>query len=66
MKRIQIYLAEILVQEIALMISWVRSHSKNKFDKEGQLASMGKNDIILETAFELYSNRLNQKKNHMI
>ncbi len=46
-----------------LIDSWVRSHSKNKFDKEGQLASIGKkNDIILETAFELYSNRLNQKK----
>ena len=45
-----------------LIDSWVRKNSNQKFDKEGKLASIGKtNEIILEQAQELYSNRPNQK-----
>ena len=47
-----------------LIDSWVRKNSKNKFDKDGLLASIGKkNEIILEQAQELFMNRLNKKKN---
>tara|TARA_B100001059_G_scaffold231073_1_gene266278 strand:+ start:580 stop:1701 length:1122 start_codon:yes stop_codon:yes gene_type:complete len=46
-----------------LIDSWVRKNSKYKFDKDGFLASAGNiNDIVLENAQELYSNRLNKKK----
>jgi len=45
-----------------LIDSWVRKNSNLKFDKDGKLASAGKtNEIILEQAQELYSNRTNQK-----
>ncbi|MAV56308.1 MAG: anhydro-N-acetylmuramic acid kinase [Candidatus Pelagibacter sp.] len=45
-----------------LIDSWVRKNSKKKFDKNGILASRGKtNEIILEQAQELYSNRPNQE-----
>ena len=45
-----------------LIDSWVRKNSNQKFDKDGKLASIGKtNQIILEQAQELYSNRSNQK-----
>ena len=45
-----------------LIDSWVRKNSNQKFDKEGKLASIGQtNEIILEQAQELYSNRPNQK-----
>ena len=45
-----------------LIDSWVRKNSNQKFDKDGKLASIGKtNEIILEQAQELYSNRPNQK-----
>ena len=44
-----------------LIDSWLRKNSKKKFDKDGILASKGKtNDIILEQAQELYSNRTNK------
>ena len=46
-----------------LIDSWIRKNSKYKFDKDGFFASTGKrNDIILEQAQELFSNRPNQKK----
>ena len=46
-----------------LIDSWVRSNSNKKFDKDGLIASTGtKNEIILEQAEELYSNRKNKKK----
>ena len=39
-----------------------KKNSNQKFDKDGKLASIGKtNEIILEQAQELYSNRPNQK-----
>ena len=45
-----------------LIDSWLRSNSKKKFDKDGKIASRGKtNEIILEQAQELYSNRLNKE-----
>ena len=45
-----------------LIDSWVRKNSNQKFDKDGKFASIGKtNEIILEQAQELYSNRANQK-----
>ena len=46
-----------------LIDSWVRKNSKYKFDKDGLLAFTGnRNDIILEQAQELFSNRPNQKR----
>ncbi len=46
-----------------LIDSWIRKNSDKKFDKGGQLASIGtKNEIIFEQAQELYSNRKNKKK----
>ena len=45
-----------------LIDSWVRKNSNQKFDKDGKLASIGNiNEIIIEQAQELYSNRPNQK-----
>ncbi len=45
-----------------LIDSWVRKNSNEKFDEGGKLASRGKvNEIILEQAQELYSNRSNKK-----
>ena len=45
-----------------LIDAWVRKNSNKKFDVDGQLASTGKtNEIILEQAQELYSNRSNKK-----
>ena len=45
-----------------LIDSWVRKNSNKKFDYDGKLASIGKtNEIILEQAQELYSNRSNKK-----
>ena len=42
--------------------AWVRKNSNKKFDEDGKLASIGKtNEIILEQAQELYSNRSNKK-----
>ncbi len=44
-----------------LIDSWVRKNSSQNFDKDGMLAAKGlKNEIILEQAQELFSNRLNQ------
>ena len=44
-----------------LIDSWVRQNSEKKFDKDGAIASRGTiNEIILEQAQELYSNRPNQ------
>ena len=46
-----------------LIDEWIRKNSQNKYDKNGELASIGNcNEIILEQALELYSNRPNQKK----
>ena len=46
-----------------LIDSWIRKNSKNRFDKDGLLASAGKrNEIIFEQAQELFSNRPNKKK----
>ena len=46
-----------------LIDSWVRNNSKNKFDLDGKLASIGtKNEIIFEQAQELYMNRKNKNK----
>ena len=43
--------------------AWVRKNSNKKFDRDGQLASIGiKNEIIFEQAQELYINRKNKKK----
>ena len=45
-----------------LIDAWVRKNSNKKFDEDGKLASIGKtNEIILEQAQELYSNRSNKK-----
>ncbi len=45
-----------------LIDAWVRKNSNKKFDEDGKLASIGKiNEIILEQAQELYSNRTNKK-----
>ena len=45
-----------------LIDSWVRKNSNKKFDEDGKIASIGKiNEIILEQAQELYSNRSNKK-----
>ena len=45
-----------------LIDEWVRKNSNKKFDENGKLASIGKtNEIILEQAQELYSNRSNKK-----
>ncbi len=44
-----------------LIDSWIRKNSEKKFDKDGFLANKGiSNEIILEQAQELYSNRPNQ------
>ena len=46
-----------------LIDNWVRKNSNKKFDNDGKLAISGKkNEIILEQAQELYSNRINKKK----
>lgn len=46
-----------------LIDSWIRKNSKNKFDKDGLIASRGKiNEIILEQAQDLYLNRNNKEK----
>jgi len=38
---------------------WIRKNSKNKFDKDGNLARLGKsNEVILEQAEELFANRI--------
>ena len=45
-----------------LIDTWIRKNSEYKFDKNGLFALAGnRNDIILEQAEELFSNRLNQK-----
>ncbi len=46
-----------------LIDNWVRKNSNERFDKGGNLAKTGTiNQIILEQAQELYSNRLNKNK----
>ena len=46
-----------------LIDTWIRKNSKNKFDKDGYLASIGtKNEIILEQAQELFLNRPKKNK----
>ena len=46
-----------------LIDTWIRKNSKNKFDKNGRLASLGStNKVILEQAQELLSKKLSQKK----
>ena len=46
-----------------LIDKWVRINSKNKYDVDGKLASVGKkNEIILEQAHDLFLNRINKKK----
>ena len=44
-----------------LIDSWIRKNSEKKFDLDGLLAERGnKNEIILEQAIDLFSNRPNQ------
>ena len=46
-----------------LIDNWVRKNSKMKFDLDGKLAASGKvNEIILEQALELYTNRIDKNK----
>ena len=46
-----------------LIDAWIRKNSDKKFDTNGLLASNGSiNEIILEQAQELYTNRLNKDK----
>tara|TARA_A100001015_G_scaffold163167_1_gene181359 strand:+ start:20152 stop:21270 length:1119 start_codon:yes stop_codon:yes gene_type:complete len=46
-----------------LIDSWVRKNSNLRFDLDGKLALAGKiNEIILEQAQDLYSNRTNKQK----
>tara|TARA_B100000575_G_C23136514_1_gene660361 strand:- start:672 stop:1796 length:1125 start_codon:yes stop_codon:yes gene_type:complete len=46
-----------------LIDNWVRKNSNEKFDANGNLASIGNiNEIILEQAQELYLNRINKQK----
>ncbi len=46
-----------------LIDTWIRKNSKKKYDEKGKLAFIGKkNEIILEQAQELYSNRINKEK----
>ena len=45
----------------------IRKYSKNKYDRNGELASSGQiNEIVLEQAQQLYLNRINKKNYHMI
>ena len=45
-----------------LIDMWIRKNSNKKFDKDGEIAASGKcNEIILEQAQELFSNRTNKK-----
>jgi len=47
-----------------LIDTWIRKNSKHKFDFNGNLASNGKvNEIILEQAIDLYTNRIEKNKN---
>lgn len=42
---------------------WIRKHSKNKFDIDGKLASLGnRNNLIYEQALELFGNRMIEEK----
>ena len=44
-----------------------KKNSNRKFDYNGNLAATGnKNDIIFEQAQELYANRKDKQKNHLI
>jgi len=44
-----------------LIDEWVRNNTKEKFDKNGEIASQGKtNEIILNQAFDNFENRSNQ------
>ncbi len=46
-----------------LIDSWIRKNSKKKYDLDGLIGLSGrKNDIILEQAQNLYSNRINKEK----
>ncbi len=46
-----------------LIDEWIRSNSSKKFDEDGRFAASGKiNEIILEQAQELYTNRKNKNK----
>ena len=43
--------------------SWIRKNSKNKFDIDGKLASLGnRNNLIYEQALELFGNRMIEEK----
>ncbi len=47
-----------------LIDNWVRKNSDKKFDYNGEIAKIGNtNEIILEQAQELFSNRKNKEKN---
>jgi anhydro-N-acetylmuramic acid kinase len=49
-----------------LIDNWMRKNTNKKFDNEGKLASLGKkNQIILEQAQELYTNRINKEKSSL-
>ena len=49
-----------------LIDEWVRKNSKNKFDKNGLLASKGNiNEIILEQVQDLFINTFDKKKNSL-
>jgi anhydro-N-acetylmuramic acid kinase len=43
--------------------SWIRKNSKNKFDIDGELASLGnRNNLLYEQALELFGNRMIEEK----
>jgi anhydro-N-acetylmuramic acid kinase len=49
-----------------LIDEWVRKNSKNKFDKNGLIASKGNvNEIILEQVQDLFINTFDKKKNSL-
>ena len=44
-----------------LIDEWIRKNTKNKFDKNGEIAKKGKtNDLILNQALDNFENRINQ------
>ena len=57
----KIFLAKTLALN-CLIDQWVRKHSSKKYDLNGNLASSGEiNEIILEQAQELHTNRVIKK-----
>ncbi len=62
-KYLEILLSKDIGPGNCLIDNWIRKYSKNKYDRNGELASSGQiNEIVLEQAQQLYLNRINKKK----